>query len=184
VLVYNGVLKRQYDECVQWRDQVLAEIVQTKPLMVVMSSNGGDSGGLVDENDKPIDKGPNRDQLWAQAWAATFQKIAQSPQTKMVMIEDTPWPTGDAAECVAAHTTDLTMCRRPVEQAIVEPRRRTLVEDAAQAQGVTIVDPTPWFCTTTCPAVVGNILVWKDSSHISTYYSKMLAPLLDEKLPR
>jgi peptidoglycan/LPS O-acetylase OafA/YrhL len=183
VLVYNGVLKRQYDECVQWRDKVLDEIVRTKPLLVVMSSNGGDSGGLVDENNHPIDQGPDRDQLWAKAWTTTFEKIKQSPRTKMVMIADTPWPQGDAAECVAAHSTDLTACRRSVAKAIVEPKRRALVAQAAAAEGVTVVDPTPWFCLKTCPAVIGNILVWKDNSHISTAFSLMLAPLLEARLP-
>jgi hypothetical protein len=47
-----------------------------------------------------------------------------------------------------------------------------------------VIDPTPWFCTrTTCPIVVGNVLVYKDFSHISTYYARTLVPMLDRKLP-
>jgi peptidoglycan/LPS O-acetylase OafA/YrhL len=184
VLVHNGVLKRQYDECVTWRNGVFDEIVKAKPLMVVMSSNGGDSGNLVDENDKRIDTGPNADQLWVQAWNATFDRIAQAgPQTKIVMIEDTPWPGRDADECVAAHPTDLTACQVSRAKSIAKPKRRKLVGAAARAKGVTVIDATPWFCTTKCPAVVGNILVWKDNSHITTNYSRMLAPILEKKLP-
>jgi peptidoglycan/LPS O-acetylase OafA/YrhL len=184
VLVYNDVLKRQYDECVTWRNQVLDEIVQDQPLMVIMSSNGGDSGGLVDENDKKIDQGPNRDQLWVNAWLTTFRKIEKSPRTKSVMIEDTPWPGTSAPECVAAHSTKLSVCKVALSKAIVEPARRDLVGRAAAAEGVTVVDPTPWFCTAkSCPMVVGNILVWRDDSHMSTEYASMLAPLLEKKLP-
>jgi hypothetical protein len=184
VLVYNDVLKRQYDECVTWRNQVLDEIARIKPLMVIMSSNGGDSGGLVDEHNHKIDQGPDRDQLWVNAWLATFHKIEKSSRTKMVMIQDTPWPGTSAPECVAAHSTELNVCRIALAKAIVEPGRRELVGRAAVAEGVTVVDPTPWFCTAmSCPMVVGNILVWHDNSHMSTAYSAMLAPLLDRKLP-
>jgi len=42
----------------------------------------------------------------------------------------------------------------------------------------------PWFCTATfCPVVVGNVLVYKDFSHISTNYARTLVPLIDRKLP-
>nr|WP_296074420.1 acyltransferase family protein [uncultured Actinoplanes sp.] len=183
VLVWQGVFKRPYDECVTWRNRVLDEIVRIKPKLVVMSSNGGDSGGIVDRTGKRLDVGPGKDPMWARAWEQTFRAIGGSPATKMVMIEDTPWPKGFAPECAATYPTRLTACRRPVEKAIAEPQRRRLVATAAKANGVTVVDPTPWFCTTTCPAVIGNILGWRDNSHISTAYSAMLAPLLDARLP-
>jgi hypothetical protein len=184
VLIWQGVFKRPYDECVTWRNQVFDEIAKVKPLLVVMSSNGGDSGGIVDHSGKRIDVGTGKDPMWARAWDQTFRTIGRgSPATKMVMIEDTPWPKGSAPECAATHPTKLTACSRSVVKAIAEPARRHLVAVAAKADGVTVVDPTPWFCTATCPVVVGNILVWKDNSHISTAYSTMLAPLLDAKLP-
>jgi hypothetical protein len=44
---------------------------------------------------------------------------------------------------------------------------------------VTTIDPTPWFCTTTtCPVIVRNVLVYRDVSHITATYSRLLAPLL------
>jgi hypothetical protein len=54
---------------------------------------------------------------------------------------------------------------------------------AAGKAGAVVVDPVPWFCTpTTCPVVVGNILVYRDDSHISMPYVRLLAPLLAERL--
>ena len=67
----------------------------------------------------------------------------------------------------------------------MEPARRELVAAAAAAGGVTVVDTTPWFCTpAVCPAVVGNLLVWRDNSHITNPYARMLTPLLARHLPR
>jgi hypothetical protein len=61
--------------------------------------------------------------------------------------------------------------------------RRSMMARAVTKAGATIVDPMPWFCSLSrCPVVVGNILVYKDDSHISTVYARLLAPLLSERL--
>jgi hypothetical protein len=41
----------------------------------------------------------------------------------------------------------------------------------------------PWLCTAqTCPVIVGNLLVYRDESHLSTAYSSLLARLLYPEL--
>ncbi|BBH63591.1 acyltransferase [Actinoplanes sp. OR16] len=183
VLVFNDVLKRPYSECVEWRDRVFAEIAAQRPKFVVLSSNGGDSGGLVTPDNKPLDRGPDRDRLWVQAWTRTFDTIERAG-AQPVLLLDTPWPAGSAPECVVTRPTAVNECARPAREAFVEPGRREMVAAAARARGVTVVDTRDWFCTSvSCPAVVGNLLVWKDSSHISTAYAAMLTPLLDARLP-
>jgi hypothetical protein len=45
------------------------------------------------------------------------------------------------------------------------------------------VDPTSWFCTnTTCPAVVGNILLYRDNAHMAAPWSRFIAPMLADSL--
>ncbi|WP_158217706.1 hypothetical protein [Nesterenkonia sp. F] len=34
-----------------------------------------------------------------------------------------------------------------------------------------------------CPAVVGDVAVWRDDSHLSTYYVESMVPLLERRLP-
>ena len=46
-----------------------------------------------------------------------------------------------------------------------------------------IIDPVTWFCTDTCPTVVADTLVYRDSNHMTTAYSQALAPLLAAALP-
>jgi hypothetical protein len=41
-----------------------------------------------------------------------------------------------------------------------------------------VVDPTPWFCTDRCPIVVGNVLVFKDNSHLTLAYARALQPVI------
>ncbi len=55
--------------------------------------------------------------------------------------------------------------------------------DAAQLNGATSVDPTTWMCIDNrCPVIVSNLLVYRDESHISTAYSRWLAPALGAAL--
>ena len=179
VLVWNVPLKKPYTACAQWRDQVFARARADHPALIVLASNDLDNGGMIDAAGRRIPTvGHADDPLWVQGWQASFGKLAQ-PGTKLVLLQDSPWPQGDAPECLAAHARDITACDRPLAKSIVEPNRRKLVAAAARAAGVTVVDPTSWFCTATCPPVIGNTLVYKDNSHLTTAYARLLAPLLN-----
>jgi hypothetical protein len=62
--------------------------------------------------------------------------------------------------------------------------RAELLQQTLTAANVTYLDPTNWFCTKKdCPAIVGNLLVYRDESHISTAYSYYLAPLFAAFFP-
>ncbi|MBG0566181.1 acyltransferase family protein [Actinoplanes aureus] len=183
-LIYSATLKRPYQECFQWRESVLREIERTKPKFVVVSSNGGDSGGMVDANSVPLDDGPNRDQVWAAAWGKTFDRV-KAAGSRIVLIEDTPWPSGSAPECLVTNPKQVRRCGRPPGEAIAEPARRELIAEAARRRGAVVIDTQPWFCTDEiCPAIIGNALVWKDNSHLSTAISAAMTPLLARAFPR
>jgi hypothetical protein len=86
-------------------------------------------------------------------------------------------------DCLSAHLGDPRACSRSRTEAVQLAGRRRLVARTARARGATVIDPLPWFCTaTTCPVIVGNILVYKDQHHITTAYSRLLAPLLAARL--
>ncbi|GAA2573701.1 SGNH hydrolase domain-containing protein [Winogradskya consettensis] len=178
VLVWNVPLKRPYAECVTWRDQVFDRIRADKPALVVMSSNDLDNGGLIDANGNRIPtSGRDDDKLWVDGWQKSFDRLGQ-PGAQLLLLQDSPWPKGTAPECVAAHADKVTDCNRPRNRSIVEPARRNAVAAAAKARGIRVVNPLNWFCTTTCPAVIGNTLVFKDNSHLTTAYARALAPLI------
>jgi hypothetical protein len=48
---------------------------------------------------------------------------------------------------------------------------------------MTFLDFTDAMCDdTTCPAIVGNVLVWHDFHHLTTSFVRTLVPALDESL--
>ncbi|TDO38834.1 acyltransferase family protein [Paractinoplanes brasiliensis] len=181
VLTYNSALKRNYTECVKWRNQILERVVAAKPDLLVMASNDLDNGGIVGDDGRIIDiAGFEDDPVWVQRWEQTWAKLDGIPK---VLLQDTPWPSQDAPECAAENARRLAKCDRSLTKAIAEQNRRTLVAEAARGAGVRVIDPTPWFCSDTkCPVVVGNVLVYKDNSHMTPAYAHAIAPLLDRAL--
>jgi peptidoglycan/LPS O-acetylase OafA/YrhL len=165
-------LKRAYTECDEWRTRSVAKIRDMHPAMVVLSSYDG--GTLTAPGDP--------DQLWTNGWLTVIRAL-KADGTRLALISDTPQPKNNPAQCVSAHLTDVRTCNTSVQTALRTPKRRQMIADAAAGEGVTVVDPTVWFCTaTTCPDIVGNLLVYSNGTHISTAYSALLAPLLERKL--
>jgi peptidoglycan/LPS O-acetylase OafA/YrhL len=109
---------------------------------------------------------------WLKPWAER--------RTPVVVIHDTPYPgntMGAVPDCVAQHLDDLGRCGGTRSE-WVSPD--PLVQ-AAQHYGrpFTTVDLTDKICTPVrCPAVVGGVVTYFDSSHISATYAKTLAQFL------
>jgi peptidoglycan/LPS O-acetylase OafA/YrhL len=173
VKIYLPAIKRAYDECVTWRATAIAQIKALHPAIVVMSSNydGGDDLGIHG----------SQNTAWTKAWKTTTKQLTQAG-TRLVYLNDTPWPKGNVPDCLAEHPTDPQRCAQKTSTAAGSPRR-SMVAKAEKGLGATVVDPMPWFCALkSCPVVVGNIMVYMDDSHMSTDYAKLLTPLLSEQL--
>jgi hypothetical protein len=175
-LIYLEQLKREFTECVQWRKEALAYARSLHPAKVVMASTYPSS--------KLLGVTGSQDAAWAAAWRRSIDAVS-APGTQVYFVNDTPWQAGPAPDCLSAHLDKPSACVRDRKSAVALPERRKLVEDTARAGGARIVDPVPWFCTATkCPPVIGNILVYRDQHHVTTAYSRLLAPLLAEALQR
>ena len=183
VPTWSRVFKRPYTECDAYREAALRQVVAMKPDLVVLSQNGGDSGGLVGTGGRQLPGGRAADARWVQGWVTTATRLAASG-ARVVQLQDTPWPQGSAPDCLATNPERTTTCNRPVAAAVQEQPRRRLVAAALRGRGVTVVDPVAWFCTaTTCPPVIGDVLVYRDDSHVTDDYALAVAPLLAAALP-
>ncbi|WP_326552379.1 acyltransferase family protein [Micromonospora sp. NBC_01813] len=168
-------VNRPFDECVRWREQALRRIGELRPSIVVTSSTNhtfGDPVGTFDD----------RDQVWTDGWSSTVARL-RSYGSDVVLISDVPWLPSTVLDCLALHLSDARTCHSPVPDAVLEPRRRQMIESAAAGLGAKVIDPTPWFCTSTvCPALVGNVVTLRDGNHISATYSQLLWRLLDQRI--
>lgn len=128
---------------------------------------------------------------WKGAGAATGPKAAQAGFTSRFerwtaagkdvrVIVDVPATAGDLVpSCIAINADDPQKCAVPRAKAVVED----LAATAARAAGVPVIDLTDLFCDdSSCFSQVGDVIVYKDRSHLSTEYSTLLAPFVDQRL--
>jgi hypothetical protein len=107
-----------------------------------------------------------------------MNRLRATTAARVVLIQDVPVPGSYAMPaCVAAHLDHVTACTFPIKTAYSFPaRHRQLAADATRS-GYTVVDPAPWICTSSaCPAIVGNILTYRDDTHLTATFSAWLWP--------
>jgi hypothetical protein len=181
VRIFQVKLNRPYDECVAWREAAWKHIAALRPATVVMSSAAA-GGTLVDDSGATVTDPGYADRTWVDGWVRSAGRLAAGG-ARVVLLEDTPYQDGDTVECLSVHLGDPSACVADQQGALRAPERRRAVAAALRAGGVTVVDPLPWFCTAgRCPVIVGNVLVYRDASHITATYSRMLGPMLAERL--
>jgi len=102
---------------------------------------------------------------------------------EVVVVTDPPRVTFDVPACVSEHLSDLRRCafaRGPAAE------RATRVSAAAGAiPGVRVLDPTAQLCLgDTCPSVIGDVLVYRNSGHLTASFVATLGPWLGRQLAR
>ena len=96
----------------------------------------------------------------------------------IVVLGDNPANAEEVPVCLSAHLDDASECSMTREDA-VRPDFISAEFTAAQQNDMTFVDTTDWFCTAdTCPAIVGNILVLRDETHITIPMAEFLSPFV------
>ena len=101
----------------------------------------------------------------------------------IVAFGDTPVPPFNMADCMGLNEADPAECNFKREDP--KPNGADLaLKKAAEDLDIRRWDPTPYFCgqSTTCPAVVGSVVVYRDQDHISASYSETLADYVAKAL--
>jgi peptidoglycan/LPS O-acetylase OafA/YrhL len=165
---FNVNLNRIFYECNTWRAHTLRRIAALNPTVVVVAGFDDEAAPTVSPT------------AVADATVATIRKLQQTTTAKIVYLEDTPYPGYSVPDCVAAHLADVKACNLQLGRAYPDAGRHQAINSALRKLGgVTLVNPADWICADgACPAVVGNLLVFRDDSHLSVEFSTWLAPML------
>ena len=167
-----------YTECSQWTESVYDEITGSQP-DVLVTSNAGRRG--VIEQGEVLPEG-EKEGVFQNALEETWAGVSDAG-VDVVVIADTPEMGKDVADCVSANPTKLTKCATPRDEALNEIPRPE-IDAVEEVSSVKLIEMDNWVCpdADTCPAVVGNTLVWRDSHHLTRTYSESLTEPLAEKL--
>jgi peptidoglycan/LPS O-acetylase OafA/YrhL len=172
---YNSVLKRAYSECPEWRANALDRIAKEHPDLVFTTSINGysvDQGGQVlDAKDGTVAE--------TDGWATTLRELTERAAS-VALLRDTPDMGEDVAGCVSANLDHLDRCAVARKKAIVSGQSDELAQDQLGAlPGLHYLDLNDSVCPgTRCPAVIGNVLVYRDKDHLTATYATTLAPVL------
>jgi hypothetical protein len=172
VVLRHASLKREYGECTAFHRSAMARIRQLHPALVVIGTSF---------NYEPARPEKNVTAQWQAGWGRTFDELT-ADGARVAAIEDTPYMGSSVPECLAEQT-DIGKCTRSRRSALRGPAQRRAFLTYAGSPRATVIHPLDWFCDGTCPPVIGNVLVYRDSNHLTTTYSALLAPLLEAALP-
>jgi len=151
--------------CAVWNRNVMAELERLRPDAVFTTTTRGEYA--ADEI------APGYVDRWRELEALGIP---------IVGMRDTPWFQFDVAECVERFGRDAARCSR-ARTDLLSPENPTL--QVTEIEALYPLDFSRFFCDeTTCPAVVGNVMVYHDTHHFGATYARTLAPMLrDELMP-
>ena len=100
----------------------------------------------------------------------------------VTVIGDTPEASNEPTDCLSRNVRSADVCSS--DRADVVATSRLAVErDIANELGADYVDTTDWLCTeSACPMMIGDILLYRDATHITTVASEWFRPLLEATL--
>ena len=149
-------------ECQSWRRSVLEHLAAAPPDVIVLSASVRTPAGAYRESLRHL--------------------LPQLPrQSRVVLLRDTPQFRGDPLSCLSRHLRDPGACAADPDQVLSADVGAVDAEIAAEF-GADRLDFTPYLCGERCPPVQGDVLVFKDSHHLSRTFSRAMAPVVAEAL--
>ena len=155
-------LSSQYavKDCQAFRDSSVKRIQTTRPLAVIMTG--------MQPFTAPNSKESSR-AWWLAGEAKAFERIKEFT-TYPIYLTDTPLPEIDIPDCLVADRGEACDTSRRISPEV--------------APGLIAINPTPWLCKRTCPAIVDGIVAYRDHSHLTVAMSEHLSAALDQSLAR
>lgn len=160
--------------CTTWRKAAIEWLRGHPPDLIVVSDFRGYS--IVDRNGRRLDSADRQD-----AWKKGLSKLldALPASSGKFVLGDTPRMRVDPVACLREHRTNISACetsrREANNWAHVAAERSAAASSGAHYRTLTgqvcPYDP--------CPVVVGHYLIWREESHLTATYARLLAPSLE-----
>ena len=164
VAVWDASTRSVNVECSSFRSATLEAIDKLGPALVLIADRTSDVPG---SGNRPIP-----DTLWERGEALTIESLLR-PRTRVAVIGDITAFTDSPIACVAAHPRDVQACSVPNPNPKTHQHVAAELE-AANEEGVPYINPQPWLCTSVCSPIVGNLVVYFDSEHVTATYAEFL----------
>ncbi|MEQ1699476.1 MAG: acyltransferase family protein [Ilumatobacteraceae bacterium] len=157
-------------DCAVWRKRVIELIGGMQPDLVIMSSYRYKQVGAA--------AGRDPDQVWKEGIELTVSKVR--PLTgRLLLLGDSATPKEDIPTCLAGNLSNVGNCMDSRSGA-VRPGRLAVEREVALAYDADFIPTSDWMCTASaCPVIIGNVLMYRDNSHITATASEFLSPYVE-----
>ncbi|MFS0886539.1 acyltransferase family protein [Aeromicrobium sp. 179-A 4D2 NHS] len=163
----------RYELCGEGNRRILERLEADPDVSLVVTSSYSSAYGWADDE--------GRDGL--DALVPGVREVAERLEAAgkpLAVIRDVPAVKDkkNATDCLA-RTGSVEACSLPRDEAMTPD----LYAEAARDLDLPVIDLTDRFCVEdTCPVVIGDVIVFRDYSHLSSDYSRLLGPALGERL--
>ena len=156
--------KKPYHDCLTWGHDVLKEINERRPDLVILTHS---------YKHEVYAKPEDTDAIMREAELKVFRQISDEG-VQVAAIANSPVWSHDPAACIQ----DARNCVMPLA-GHYDP----LVAAGHLDPSVALIDVNDYLCPGgRCPAVIGNVVVWRDRHHITATFARTMAAPLAARL--
>lgn len=167
-----------FTDCSDFQDWVMEQVEDLDPDLVVVASSPPVNG--VFDGDERVTSTEGIIPLLRDGYDELFLEL-DAAAAEVVLLRDVPKNPEDPATCLTTGDPTLGDC-------VFEPVERSQIlgdvaVESASVSGARVVDPTPWLCYQgECPIVIGGLLSYRDTDHITVQYAANLWATLGRAL--
>jgi len=174
---YNPSTASLMQNCPIWRKASIQRIIAAHPYMVLVAS----TSGFATTVKGVLSTGSARSAIFTAGMNRTLAQL-KSSGAKVILMSDTPALDKDPLVCLSAHPKSTLACATPVGDAISNSWIAVESQIAAH-NSIPLIQPQLWVCPTSpCPVVIGNLLTYFDTGHMTATFSQALAGRLKTAL--
>lgn len=154
---------RRYHECAEWRQDVIEELRSSPPAVVVVAGRYS----------------LNQDGISPEAYTNGIRSsLGDIRAGEIVLLGNMPVLDRDIPVCLSGNIHSPSRCAVEAKRAQIDGLR-TRERAAARAHGAKYINLVSLLCPKRrCPTMSGNLLVYRDSHHLTTRFAKSLAPVV------
>jgi peptidoglycan/LPS O-acetylase OafA/YrhL len=161
--------------CHKWAAEVRHQIAADEEISYVFTSSYSTAYDFAEDPSRPLDD-PSTEgfqQIW-KTWVSDGKDV--------FVIRDIPPTQGkNVPDCLAMNAHDRLACATSAYDIPDDPGAEAAV--SMEDPRVHLIDLTTQFCdATTCYPVVGDLIVYRDGSHLSGKFSEALAPYISAQV--
>jgi peptidoglycan/LPS O-acetylase OafA/YrhL len=165
-----------YTSCAEWHDRVLHHLTTVETPDYVLTAQGAAAAMAPDGSDSAV--------AMVDGLARTWGRLVEAG-AEVIVVADNPHPGMTVYQCVDENPRHLSACTYPKDRREIKggyvAQRRAL----ERVGGVAMVDLYDAICPVDpCAPVVGNVLIYRQGSHITATYIETLTPRLATALSR